>query len=334
MTSASRLRVTSVRYAHPADRAHLSSAIAALSDGLPIASVLVVGTPTAGFAVVVDDAGSLRLAGVRVSAEVAGLGVEEMLIRAALGLMLDAGQKHVAVTATADADPVIRTVVAGMPVPDPLADSPVAILAVSVIPVREVAGRLEVFVQYRVSTMDFAAGAVVFPGGRIDPGDRQAGAALALPATLVAEHGARWGRTAYGHLGSAEEAARTLLATGIREVAEETGAVLDPARLVPWDDWITPIGMPKRFDVRFFLYPVEAAETASFGHTTTEAHRSGWAGVSTLVDRTEARELVLLPPTRTILDELSALGSVAGALSLTPVLRPVRHDIAARRPRR
>ena len=135
-------------------------------------------------------------------------------------------------------------------------------------------------------------------------------------------------------MGSAEEAARTLLATGIREVAEETGAAIDPVRLVPWDDWITPLGMPKRFDVRFFLYPVTGAEAAAFGHTTTEAHRSEWASVSTLVDRTEARELVLLPPTRTILDELSALGSVAHALALPPVLRPVRHDIAARRPRR
>lgn len=334
MTSASRLRVTSVRYADPADRAHLGAAVAALSGGYPVASVLIVGTPIAGCAVVIDDSGSLRLAGLCVAADAARLGVEEMLVRAVLGLMLDAGQEQFSLTEAAGADPVIGRVVAGMQVPNPLADTPEPIHAVSVIPVREGGKGLEVFVQYRVSTMDFAAGAVVFPGGRIDAGDRQAGAVLALPATLVAEHAARWGSTAYGHLGSAEEAARTLLATGIREVAEETGAAIDPVRLVPWDDWITPLGMPKRFDVRFFLYPVTGAEAAAFGHTTTEAHRSEWASVSTLVDRTEARELVLLPPTRTILDELSALGSVAHALALPPVLRPVRHDIAARRPRR
>ena len=35
-------------------------------------------------------------------------------------------------------------------------------------------GGLEVFVQHRVSTMDFAAGAVVFPGGRVDPVDSEA----------------------------------------------------------------------------------------------------------------------------------------------------------------
>ena len=42
--------------------------------------------------------------------------------------------------------------------------------AASVIMVREAANTLEVYVQHRATTMDFAAGAVVFPGGRTDPG--------------------------------------------------------------------------------------------------------------------------------------------------------------------
>ncbi len=45
--------------------------------------------------------------------------------------------------------------------------------AVSVIMVRDGDSGLEAFVQHRVTTMDFAAGVVVFPGGRVDPVDRQ-----------------------------------------------------------------------------------------------------------------------------------------------------------------
>lgn len=60
---------------------------------------------------------------------------------------------------------IMRAVVATAPVtPRP---------AVSVIPVRDGPEGLEVFVQHRQSTMDFAAGAVVFPGGRCDPGTRR-----------------------------------------------------------------------------------------------------------------------------------------------------------------
>lgn len=333
MRSAPRLRVTSVRYADAADRADLAAAVAALSACRPVAGVLVVGCPIAGYAVVVDDGRVLALAGMWVDPAVAGLGVGEMLIRGVLGLLLDAGQARFALTPSAALDPGVIAAVGGLPVPDPLADRPAPIPAVSVIPLRDGRDGLEVFVQYRVSTMDFAAGAVVFPGGRIDPGDRHTGASLDLPAALVAEHVGRWEATAYGELGDAEAAARTLLATGVREVAEETGAVLDPTRLLPWDDWITPIASPKRFDVRFFLYPVRAEESAAFGHTTTEAHRSVWAGVDDLVAGTEAGHLVLLPPTRTILDELAVLGTMAAAAGRLPAIRAVRHDLADRRPR-
>ena len=60
--------------------------------------------------------------------------------------------------------------------------------AVSVIPLRDGPGGVEVFVQHRQSTMDFAAGAVVFPGGRCDPGDVTAGAGIPLPPEVEAEH--------------------------------------------------------------------------------------------------------------------------------------------------
>ncbi|HUR79585.1 MAG TPA: NUDIX hydrolase [Thermoanaerobaculia bacterium] len=41
-----------------------------------------------------------------------------------------------------------------------------------------------------------------------------------------------------------------------REAREEAGIVVDPAALVATSRWITPVGLPKRFDTWFFLASV------------------------------------------------------------------------------
>ncbi|MDN6379327.1 MAG: NUDIX hydrolase, partial [Brevibacterium aurantiacum] len=73
----------------------------------------------------------------------------------------------------------------GPDVPDPHA-VPIK-PAVSVLMIRDGATGLEVFVQHRVSTMDFAAGVVVFPGGRVDPIDEQTAASIEVPAPQIHE---------------------------------------------------------------------------------------------------------------------------------------------------
>lgn len=186
----------------------------------------------------------------------------------------------------------------------PLADEPTPLPAVSVIPLRERGGTLEVFVQHRAHTMDFVPGAVVFPGGRVDPQDATTAYRLGIDVTQ---------------------------ACGVREVAEETSAVVDPADLLPWDRWVTPIGYPKRFDVVFYVLPV--TDGAEFVHATGEAVRSEWTPVPDLVRAVEAGEVAMVPPTRTIIDELSALGSLEAVVGLRPEVGPVDHDLAEPRPR-
>ena len=360
---APRLSLTSVRYATAEDLPRLAAIEQAADERFaaivaprrwpaPTAGeqraelpgvLLAVGHPVIGFAHLLDlgvvgrSGWHLEQIAVHPSAGRRGLGT--MLLRAALGTALDRGHRELTLMTFADVEwngpwyaregfvevteherpeawerlaPLREAERAvGLEAAGPragmvttLADVPPPRPAASVIPVRSRRGVLEVFVQHRALTMDFAAGAVVFPGGRVDPVDART--ALAMGTTVAR-------------------------ACGARETLEETGAVVDPLDLIPWDRWVTPIRYPKRFDVDFFLLPVEQGD--DFGHRTGEATHSEWMSVADLVHRTEAGDLALVPPTRTIVDELSALGSLEAVLALRPAVRAVRHDVTSPRPR-
>ena len=180
--------------------------------------------------------------------------------------------------------------------------------------------------------MDFAPGAVVFPGGRCDPDDEAVGASLSLPEGVVDEHVRRW---ADADLAGADPGARarTLLATGLRELFEETGLRADPVALLPWDRWVTPTWSPKRFDVAFFVLPVDRDAPAQPRHLTTEATRSVWTSAAGLLDDLRAGRLTLLTPTRVLVEELVVLGDVESVVGLRPVISAVRDDRPESRPR-
>src|SRR3954454_3156658 len=82
-------------------------------------------------------------------------------------------------------------------------------------------GGMQTYVLHRHSRMPFAAGMVVFPGGRWDPVD-------GIPQP---------------ELGLADPTRRTC---GVRETLEETGVRLAPDDLHPWAHWITPEHEPRR----------------------------------------------------------------------------------------
>lgn len=304
--------------------------------------VLVVGEPVIGFAHVLDLAAvgtsGLHLEQISVRPSAARAGVGRMLLRAAMGAVLDRGQDWLTLMTFGDipwngpwyaregfteigaSDSVhwsrltplretetregLDRIARRAAMVCALADEPEPRPAVSVIPIRERGGELEVFVQHRALTMDFAPGAVVFPGGRVDPEDATTAYCSGI---AVAQ------------------------ACAVREVREETGASIDPGALIPWDRWITPIRYPRRFDVEFFMLPVEGGE--EFTHLTGEATHSEWVGVERLVRDVESGAASMVPPTRTIIDELSALGSLDAVSALHPVVAAVHHDLAPPRPR-
>lgn len=335
--------------------------------------LVVVGQPAVGFAHVLElrpgRAGHAHLEQLAVHPDAGGRGLGTMLLVGAMGEALDRGHEQLTLSTFADvpwngpwyARHGFTELVTDLPGHAPLlhelaqvvaaesrlglgrygrralmarrlTDEPEPMPAVSVIPLRDGPRGLEAFVQHRAATMDFVPGMVVFPGGRVDPQDVAAGDALDLPAGLAAQHAARWRHTGYAGAASPrrEQRARTLLATGVRELAEETGLFVAPQRLVPWDNWVTPAGHPKRFDVSFLALPIEQDALA---HTTTEATDSEWLAVDELVRQSQDGPLAMVAPTRTIVDELQALGSVEAVLRLRPEIHAVRNDMTPTRPR-
>lgn len=169
--------------------------------------------------------------------------------------------------------------------------------AVSVLMIRQ-APQLEVFVQHRVTTMDFAAGMVVYPGGRLDDVDFQA------PVTAPENHAKKWART---DVGTDSVLASALLAAAVREVEEETGAAIPAGGLLPWANWTTPLGHKRRFDTYFYV--IDATELAAI-HQTTEATNSEWASVTRLHRDYVEHRIDMMRPTVYLLSEIMELGSV------------------------
>ncbi|WP_410558555.1 NUDIX hydrolase [Actinomadura fulvescens] len=206
---------------------------------------------------------------------------------------------------------------------------------------------LQAFMLRRVSSMAFAPGAYVFPGGSVDPRDGDNTIAWSGPSP------AEWGQA----FNADETLARELVCAAVRETFEETlvllagpteGSVVDDTRgddweadrqalldrslsfrefldrrglvlrsdlLRPWAHWITPAIEPKRYDTRFFVAPMPAGQRAR--DVSTEADRVAWVRPGEAVKRARSGEWFMLPPTLATLSELAAYDTVADVLAAT-----------------
>ena len=140
---------------------------------------------------------------------------------------------------------------------------------------------IEVFMMVRHYEIDFNSGALVFPGGSVDKGDQEIIArpelysggegldAAALSFRIAAiretfeESGILLARPQgskalvdakrAGEIEAAHRADLCESKTTFLKVLTDNGMVLALDELVPYAHWITPEGMPKRFDTWFFL---------------------------------------------------------------------------------
>lgn len=200
---------------------------------------------------------------------------------------------------------------------------------------------LQVLLVKRHYEIDFAAGALVFPGGKTNEED-------------AAED---WAELTDGDFHGPELAARI---GAIREAFEETGVLLARSSndrgegrplvgaevalaleehrgpidrreasfvelvrsndlvlaldtLVYFGHWITPTMMPKRFDTHFYLAPTPPEQLATHdGRETTEAV---WLSPQQALDMSDAGQATIIFPTRMNLGKLAECQDVQAAMT-------------------
>lgn len=194
---------------------------------------------------------------------------------------------------------------------------------------REASPAMEVFMVQRHHQIDFATGALVFPGGKADPADASAelrdhsdGArdlddtALAIRACGIRETFEEAGvllARAEGEselvrgdrLAELEGAWRDALHSGERTLLEflrEERLRLACDELVHFAHWITPVFMPRRFDTHFFLARAPAHQLAV--HDGHESVDSVWITVDAAVEAEAKGERTIIFPTLTNLRKL------------------------------
>jgi 8-oxo-dGTP pyrophosphatase MutT (NUDIX family) len=157
--------------------------------------------------------------------------------------------------------------------PEPPAPRQAATLAI----LRDTSQGLEVLLTVRPLELRFMGGAVVFPGGAVDPVDPDE----------------RF--------------------TALREAAEEVAFPdVGADRLVAAGRWVTPLGAPIRFDTHFFI--VEAPGDWIPRPDPTEVADCYWSTASGALTQLASGAIAMAPPTVEMLQRLDAFSSVADAI--------------------
>lgn len=214
------------------------------------------------------------------------------------------------------------------------------------IPVYE--GGIEVFMVRRVVQSEFMPDVYVFPGGSVIPDDRLLEQSTGLCMTVASSTADPEGRTALGNgLRAAAtrelfEEANVLLAYRDKQILpivedavprfeayrqtlnERKGLlstivkteqlVLATDTLAYFAHWITPEGMPKRFDTHFFLAVAPSEQEALYDQIETS--EGAWFQPIKVIERFQHGEMPVAFPTFHQLQALSAFKNVQEALEV------------------
>lgn len=203
--------------------------------------------------------------------------------------------------------------------------------AATVVLLRESAAGPEAYLLVRQSSMAFAGGMCVFPGGGVDPRDFDD--ELEDRGLWAGPTPATWA----DRLGCDEAMARALVCAAVRETFEESGVLLagpDDCSVVAdttgddweaqrvalesrelsltafledrglvlrsdllgaWAGWLTPVFEPRRFRTWFFVARLPEGQVTR--DVSTEASSVTWRPVLDAVRAAEAQEIMMMPPT-------------------------------------
>ncbi len=208
---------------------------------------------------------------------------------------------------------------------------------------------LHVFMLRRSLNADFVGGAHVFPGGAVDPDDRLAEVEARAPGRSDAEASQLLGRPSGGlgfwvaairetfeeagvllarrrspaapvdlhapEVGARFERAREALNGGRLRFADllaDEDLLLDVTSLHLFSHWITPRGMPRRYDTWFFV--AEAPEGHAYLHDDFETIESTWIRPADAIERSHRGEVDLIFPTFKNLEALTRFDTAAALL--------------------
>lgn len=198
--------------------------------------------------------------------------------------------------------------------------------------------------------IDFASGALVFPGGKVDAGDMEEGLSqlcTAVPESLndlpfyiaairetyeecgilLAKRQDTLNRLSNLELKELAPYRKKLVDESVTmaEFLRTENLIADTEGLQLFAHWITPDMMPKRFDTYFFL--VHAPEGQKGIHDGTESVDSTWISPKKLLSDHDTGKRSILFPTRVNLSKLARFETVESALSHTrsekiPAIQP------------
>lgn len=208
----------------------------------------------------------------------------------------------------------------------------------------------------------FAPGIQAFPGGSVDEADRDLAWEPAFTAALTGSWDQRAGlpvriaaiRETFEECGVLLAQRRGGAPCTAREVADlgpyrdrirqgepalfrtalaEAGLLPAVGGIVFCADWVTPEGLPRRFDARFFVAELPAGQEP-LPDPLGEHDSLHWADPRQALEEAMRGTTQLLPPTRAVLSELALAGSVVEALERAgsgkvETVRPRLQDVTA-----
>ena len=183
------------------------------------------------------------------------------------------------------------------------------------------AGPPELLMIERTQAMAFAAGALVFPGGRIDSGDHRAAASLGAGFDDAAVRIAAIRETIEetGIAAAITPRPDAIVAAALREglsagepfehQLERHGLRFDLDALTPFARWCPTFHETRRFDATFYLAeaPVGCGEGSA---DAAEATRVLWADARAILAEIEAGRAHAIFPTRRNLERLARFASI------------------------
>ena len=167
-------------------------------------------------------------------------------------------------------------------------------LASTIMLAREQEGNIEVLLVRRNKSLNFAGGAWVFPGGKIDEDE--------LEGTTT-------------ELDAAKRAA-------VRETKEESNLDIDPERLIFFRHWTTPANSPRRFATYFFFADIQQLD-AQVVIDDGEIVEHVWLSPNEALQQLAKQQKAMLPPTILCLRVISHCRTVQEVRQLLAQQEPI-----------